>query len=115
GRLQAQAQGPRHALLDGGPRALGVQRDLAAEQMRRNTTQHEMRVGDRGLLAAGAVADGAGLSTRALGTDGERAILGDARERAATGADGVDVDHGNVQRTRAHASLDRDLRLATAE
>ena len=76
--------------------------------------EHEVGVGDGGLLAAGAVAGGAGLGPGAVGADRQRPVLGDAGDGAAAGADRVDVDHRHLQRPGAHAALDRHLRLAAA-
>ena len=57
GGLQRQPERPRHALARSpGARALDVERDLAAEQVRRDAAEHQVGVGDGGLLAAAAVA-----------------------------------------------------------
>ena len=53
----------------------------------------EVRVGDRRLLAALAVAHGTGHGAGALRADAERAELVDPRDRPAAGADRLDVDH----------------------
>ena len=92
---------------------LDVERHLAAEQVRRNAAEHEVGVGDGGLLAAGAVTDRARAAAPALsGPTVSVPSVGDARDRAAARADRVDVDHRHVQRPGADATLRRDLGLA---
>ena len=56
-----------------------------------------MRVGHRRLLASRAVAAGPGTAPALSGPDDQRAVVGDARDRAASRADGVDVDHRHVE------------------
>ena len=73
-RLQREPERPGHPLLDGPPRPIDVERDLAAEQVRRDAAEHQVGVGDGGLLAAGAVADRARLRPRALGPHRQRAV-----------------------------------------
>ena len=60
--------------------------------------QHEVGVGDGRLGAAAAVADRARIGAGAVGADLQDAGLGDARDRAAAGADRVDVDHRHADR-----------------
>ena len=60
--------------------------------------EHEIGVGHRRLLAAAPVAGGAGDGARALGADDERAAGVESRDRAATGADRVDVERRQPDR-----------------
>ena len=58
--------------LDGGPRRVGVEAHLAAEELRRQVAEHDVRVGDGRLGAAPAVRGGPGLGARGLRADAER-------------------------------------------
>ena len=62
----------------------------------------EVGVGDRGLGAAPPVADRARRPPRALGPDDERAAGVEPGDRAATRADGVDVEGGQADRVAGH-------------
>ena len=62
--------------------------------------EHEVRVGDRDPLAAAAVTDRPGRGACALRPDLEHPGVVDVGDRAATGADGVHVDHRHVDRHR---------------
>jgi hypothetical protein len=67
--------------------ALGLQREVAAEETRaRQTPQEEMRVRDRGFFAA-AVAGGARIGSGALRADAQGAALIDVRQAAAARPD----------------------------
>ena len=114
-RFERKAERPRHPLLDGPARPLDVERHLAAQQVRGDTTKHEVSVGDRRLLPARAVARGAGHGARALGTHRERAVVAHTRDRSAARADRVDVDHGHGQRPSADASFNRHRRFAALD
>ena len=83
---------------DAGARALDVERDAAADQRRRNAAEHQIGVGDGRLVAAVRVAHRAGLGAGALRADLEMAFAGDPGDRAAAGADGLDVDHRDAHR-----------------
>ena len=93
--------------LDRRARRLDVERHLAAEQLRREVTEHDVGVGHGGQLAALAVGGRTGVGARRLGPDAERLRqLGHVGDRAAARADRVDVD-------RRHADAEvRDRRLA---
>ena len=88
-------------------RELGVELHAAAEQaaVRPQAAEQELRVGRRRLLAAAAVAGGAGIGARRLRADAEDAAGVDVGDRAAAGADRVDVDH------RHHRLVVADLRV----
>ena len=60
--------------------------------------QHQVGVGDGGLGAAAAVADGAGLGARRLRPDLQHARRIDGCNRAAAGADALHVHHRHVDR-----------------
>src|SRR5262249_56529016 len=77
-----------------GEPALGgarVERNLAAEQRRRDAAENEMGVGRRPLITAAAIAHGTRVGARALGPDAETAVAADARDAAAPAADCDDV------------------------
>ena len=89
----SDAERPGEAALD---RLLGgraVEPHLAAEEGRLvDEAEHEVGVGDGRLRAAAAVAGGPGRGARALRADAQQPAVVDARDRAAAGADRVDVD-----------------------
>ena len=85
-------------------RGVAVERDVAAERRARGQqAEHEVGVGDRRLRAAVAVAGGAGAGARRARADAQRAARVAPADRAAAGADGVDVEHR--QRDRPPADL----------
>ena len=88
-------------------RELGVELHVAAEQaaVRPEPAEQELRVGRRRLLAAAAVAGRARVGARRLRADAEDAAGVDVGDRAAAGADRVDVDH------RHHRLVVADLRV----
>ena len=88
-------------------RELDVELHLAAEQaaVGSQPAQQELRVGRGRLRAAAAVAGGARVGARGLRADAEDAALVDVGDRAAAGADRVDVDH------RHHRLVVADLRV----
>ena len=97
---------------DGALRGSGVERHPAAgERLGIDPAEHEIRIGDGRLGAASPVARGAGVGARALRADAETAALL-VGERAATGADGVDVHDRHQQRQAFERGLRRDLRAA---
>ena len=102
-RLQGAAGGIDVELEVGGDRRVDGQ---AAE--------HEVGVGHGGLLAAAAVAGGAGVGARAVRADAQRAAAVDPRDRAAAGADGVDVDHRQPHGQAGDPALDGQLGLGAA-
>ena len=88
-------------------RRLDVERHLAAEQLRRQVPEHDVRVGHRWQLTAPAVGRRARRGARRLRPDAERLRqLRDVGDRPAARTDGVDVD-----RRDADAEV-RDRRLA---
>ena len=91
--------------LDGG---LAVERHPAAEEaLRVEPAEHDVRVADRRLLAAVAVAGRAGVGARAARADAEGAALVDVGDRAAAGADRVHVEHRHEQRVAADPRVAR--------
>src|SRR6202163_4172013 len=80
------------------PRALQVEREIAAEEtVRLQASQKQVGIRDRGLQAP-AVADGARISCRRFGADVQQAGCVEAGERASSGADRVNVEHWNADR-----------------
>ena len=75
---------------------LDRQRDLAAQQVRGDPAEDDVRVGDGGLVAAVRVAHRARVGAGRLRADLERALGGEPGDRAAAGADGDDVDHRDL-------------------
>ena len=76
------------------------------KQARVDPAQDDVRVGDRRLVTAEAVARRARHGAGAPGPDAERATVVDVGDRAAARADRLDVDHGNEERVAG------DLRVA---
>ena len=83
--------------------ALGVELDAGQRLVGVEVAEHEVGVGDRRLGAAAPVARGPGLGARRARSDAQRAARVAPADRAAAGADGVDVDHR--QRERPPADL----------
>ena len=96
----AQASGRQPELagqrLDAGAGRVDVERDLAAEQVRRDPAEDDVRVGDGDLGAALAVAERPGVGAGRLRADLERALGREPGDRAAAGADGDHVDHRDL-------------------
>ena len=84
--------------------AAGVQRDLAAEQVRRDPAEHQMRVGDGRFGAAPPVAGRARVRAGRPRPDLERALRREPGHRATAGADRHDVDHRDLGRERVRPS-----------
>ncbi len=94
------------------PRALGVELDAAADQRRRDPPEHEVGVGDRRLVASVRIAHRPRHRAGALRPDLEMALAADPGDRAAAGADGLDVDHRDAHRERSDRAAVGDLRHA---
>ena len=77
-----------------------------------NAAEHQIGVGDGRLVAAVRVAHRSGLGAGAARSDLEMALAGDPGDRAAAGADGLDVDHRNAHREGADRAAVGDVRLA---
>ncbi len=108
GRADVQA-------LERAPRGVEVEPQVGGDRRRgRQAAEHEVGVGDRGLLAAAAVAGRAGLGARALRPDAQRPAAVDPRDRAAAGADRVDVDHRQAHRQAGDGALHGEVGLAAA-
>ena len=82
----------RSAMADDAASASRLQ-PAAEEHARADPTQHEVRVGHRGLRAAAAEGDRAGIGAGAPGADMEPFLLVDPGDGAAARADLHDVDH----------------------
>ena len=109
GRREAHRVGDR---LHRGARRLDVERHLAAEQLRRQVPEHDVRVGHRRQLAAPAVGGRAGGGARRLRPDAQRLRqLGHVGDRAATRADRVDVDGRDADAEVRDRRLAPDRRL----
>ena len=89
-----------------------LERDLPAQQVRRDPAEGDVGVGDGGLVAALGVAHGAGVGAGRLGADLQRALGREPGDRAAAGADGDDVDHRDLGRVVADRALGGERRLA---
>ena len=111
--LDAHVAGqPRGERGDAGARARHVEGDAAADQRSRNATEHQIGVGDGRLAAALRVTHRTGIGARAFRADLEMAFAGDPRDRAAAGADRLDVDHRDAHREGADRATVGDVRLA---
>src|SRR5437660_1237921 len=76
-----------------------VELDSAGERrVRRKAAEQEVRVGDGGQLAAAPVAGWAGVGAGRHRADAQRAARVAPGDRAAAGADRVDVERGQRQR-----------------
>ena len=85
GRARPRASGPSFdgQRLDALAGGVDVERDLTAEQVRRDPAEHDVRVGDRHLGAALAVAERARVGAGRLRPDLERPLGRQPRDRAA--------------------------------
>ena len=94
-------------LLDHRLGELGLEREATANESALGTqaAEEDLGVGRRGVRTTAVVTGGARIGTGRLRTDAEDATLVDVRDRAATGTDGVDVDH------RHHRLVIADLRV----
>ena len=76
--------------------AIEIEREVSAEKTRGlQAAEEKIGVGDGGLGAA-PVADRAGIGSGGFGADAKNAGGIEAGERASSGADGVNVEHGNA-------------------
>ena len=104
---RAGRQGPRSAA-----RSVDVERDLAAEQVRRDPAQDEVRVGDRRLCPRRGRSRAAQVGAGRAGPDLERPLQGHQAIGPATRADGDDIDHRDLARVAADGALGGERRLA---
>ena len=93
-------------------RAPRIERDAAADQGRGDAPEHQIGVGDGRLAAAVRIAHRSGLGAGAARPDLEVAFAADPGDRAAAGADGLDVDHRDAHRERADRAAIGDVRPA---
>ena len=92
-------QRPGDIFLDRGLRERGHDLEIAAKEMLGiEPTQHNLRVSDRGLFAALIVARWTGRSARRTRADSECPARIEVGNRAAAGADGVDINHRHQHR-----------------
>ena len=104
-----QPQGPGHVLLNGRARLVRVhRREQAAPQgpVCSNAAQQHIGIGDRRPCVATPVTGRARVAAGRLGADLQHAAGIHRGDRAATGTDGLDLDHG---RAHHHAKLNRGL------
>ena len=74
-----------------------------------------MGVGGRRLIAGPPVAHGPGVGARALRPHTKAAVTADARDAAATAADGDDVDHRHLDREASDRAVRGDRRRAALD
>ena len=99
--------------LHGGPGGIDVELHLAAQQARRKVPEDDVRVRHGWLGSALAVGRRPGVCPGGLRADPKRLReLGDVRDRAAAGSDGVDVHGGHLDPEVADRGLAPDGRLA---
>src|SRR2546430_1468937 len=85
----------------------------AAEKMVRiENPAYQIGVGDGDLPTTAVITDRTGIGAGAVGTNLERAHRVEARDRAAAGADGVNVEHGQADGALINAALSRDHRVS---
>ena len=117
GLLDAHAEGAGEVAGEGRPDR--IERDACphgGEPGRIEAAEHQVGVGDGEAGAAAAIADRAGLGAGALGPDLEHPGPVDGGDRAPAGADGVDVDHRQVDRQPViDREFGRDLRHAAGD
>ena len=76
--------------------AIEIESKVSAEKARGlQTTEEKIGIGHSGLRAP-TVTDRAGIGSSGFGADAEDSGSVEAGERASTGADGMDVEHGNA-------------------
>src|SRR5699024_5968338 len=90
---------------DPASRRVHIERDLAAQQMRRDTAEYQVRVGARGLGAALAVAQGARVRPGRGRPDLQGSLGREPADRTTARADGHDIDHRDLGRKRPDAAL----------
>ncbi len=99
---QAQLAGQRP---DAGPGGLGVERDLAAQQVVGDAPERQRRIGQGGLGAASAVAERPRVGAGRAGPDLERPLRRHPGDRPAARTHGHDVDHRHLGREPADGGL----------
>ena len=115
GALQGEAE-PLRERRQRGARRIGVERHPAAEQAARGKApEHQIGVGHGRLLAAQAVAGRARQGAGALRADLEEPVPVEPGDRAAAGADGVDVDHRQADREVGDLAVEADRRAAAPD
>ena len=93
-------------------RQIGIEGDLTAEQVGRNAAEQNVGIGDGGSGPTVAVTHGAGIGSGRMRPDAQRALGCHPGDRAAARADGDDVDHRDLRRVVADASLGGQRGLA---
>ena len=107
--MQRHAEWTCNVLQDrrlGAPR---IDRHMAPEQVRRHASENEIGIGHRRQGSAAAVAGRARIGARALGADDEATGGSYARDRAAAGADGMDIYDRQTKREWTNFPLGRHL------
>ena len=95
-------------LLDGAARAVGIDGEVAPQHLVRvEPPEGDLGVGDGGLVAALAVAGGAGVRPRRARPHVEPARRVDVGDGPAPRADGHEVDHRDEDRVPAHVGVAR--------
>ena len=107
GSFERQPEWLRDSHPDRPFRGRTVEFDFARQQGRRNPPEDQMRVGHGRLVRAAAVTGRARIGAGAARTDRQPAAAFDVRDAAATGADGVNVDHRQLEREIADLALAR--------
>src|SRR5262249_62175545 len=92
----AHAEGCGHAILDRARGGITIERSRAAEEeVRIEVPEHQIRVGDRGLVSPESVAGWSRLGAGAVGADAQDAAL-DASHAASAGSDLDQIDAWHV-------------------
>ncbi len=106
-RHRVEPEGLGDFRVDAPQRTFGIELHLPAQKIIRiEAAKDHVGVGDGGLAAAAAIADGPGIGARALRSDLERAHVVAPGDRAAAGADLDHVDHRQHHRVAAGIATD---------
>ena len=115
GVLDRCAELLREMLVDGGARTILAQLHLAAqEELGPQPAEHDHRIGRGRLRAAAVVCDRARIGTGRARADAEDPAGVDVRDRAAAGADRVDVDHRDHRLIRPDLGVQQVLHAQLA-
>ena len=115
GFLHGEAEPPRRRP-DGAPGRGGIERQFAARQpFFGQAAEREVGVGHRGLRAAAAVASRPGIGAGAARADLHQPVPVEPGDRAAPGADGVDIHHRLAHREAGDLPVEADPGVVVAD
>src|SRR5665647_3514667 len=111
-RIGAESEPAGDVLYAGASRGR-IQRDLPAQQVRRNTAEHEVCVGDRGLETPCAITDRTWVGSGRPGADLEGPFTGDPGDGPAAGTHRHHIDHRDLGRVGPDRPLGGEPTLTT--